>query len=109
MSESNEEWEEVDNEPKPEPKKTKAKAKPKAKAKKPAPEPEPEPVIVDVPSKKKREGVKMSEKQKADLTKHMTKIGKDMTVSERKSHRMKMMSRMRKGETVGKAHKALSS
>jgi hypothetical protein len=109
MSESNEEWEEVDNEPKPEPKKTKAKAKPKAKAKKPAPEPEPEPVIVDVPAKKKREGVKMSEKQKADLTKHMTKIGGDMTVSERKSHRMKMMSRMRKGETVGKAHKALSS
>ena len=76
------------------------------------PEPEPEPVapVAPVaPLKKKREGVKMSDKQKADLTKHMTKVGANMTVSERKSHRMKMMSRMRKGETVAKAHKALSS
>ena len=67
------------------------------------------PVAPVAPVKKKREGVKMTDKQKADLTKHMTKVGKDMTVSERKSHRMKMMSRMRKGETVAKAHKALSS
>ena len=73
------------------------------------PEPEPEPVAPVAPLKKKREGVKMSDKQKADLTKHMTKVGANMTVSERKSHRMKMMSRMRKGETVAKAHKALSS
>ena len=76
------------------------------------PEPEPEPVapVAPVaPLKKKREGVKMTDKQKADLTKHMTKVGANMTVSERKSHRMKMMSRMRKGETVQKAHKALSS
>ena len=79
------------------------------------PEPEPEPVAGALfqssspPVKKKREGVKMSDKQKADLTKHMTKVGANMTVSERKSHRMKMMSRMRKGETVSKAHKALSS
>ena len=35
----------------------------------------------------------------------MDKVGKDMTVSEKKSHRMKMMGRMRKGMTVGKAHK----
>ena len=76
------------------------------------PEPEPEPVapVAPVaPLKKKREGVKMTDKQKADLTKHMTKVGANMTISERKSHRMKMMSRMRKGETVAKAHKALSS
>tara|TARA_R110000787_G_scaffold117289_1_gene227971 strand:- start:816 stop:1073 length:258 start_codon:yes stop_codon:yes gene_type:complete len=73
------------------------------------PEPEPEPVAPVAPLKKKREGVKMSDKQKADLTKHMTKVGANMTISERKSHRMKMMSRMRKGETVAKAHKALSS
>ena len=76
------------------------------------PEPEPEPVAEVspvAPVKKKREGVKMTDKQKADLTKHMTKVGANMTVSERKSHRMKMMSRMRKGETVAKAHKALSS
>ena len=68
----------------------------------PAPTPEPAPV------KKKREGVKMSDKQKSDLNKHMEKVGKNMTVSERKSHRMKMMSRMRKGMTVGKAHKDIS-
>ena len=67
------------------------------------------PVAPVAPLKKKREGVKMTDKQKADLTKHMTKVGANMTVSERKSHRMKMMSRMRKGETVQKAHKALSS
>jgi hypothetical protein len=75
----------------------------------PEPEPEPTPVAPVAPLKKKREGVKMSDKQKADLTKHMTKVGANMTVSERKSHRMKMMSRMRKGETIAKAHKALSS
>jgi len=68
----------------------------------PAPTPEPAPV------KKKREGVKMTDKQKSDLNKHMEKVGKNMTVSERKSHRMKMMSRMRKGMTVGKAHKDIS-
>jgi len=68
----------------------------------PAPTPEPAPV------KKKREGVKMSDKQKSDLNKHMEKVGKNMTVSERKSHRMKMMSRMRKGMTVGKAHNDIS-
>ena len=76
------------------------------------PEPEPEPVADPTPVapvKQKREGVKMSDKQKADLTKHMTKVGANMTVSERKSHRMKMMSRMRKGETVAKAHKALTA
>jgi hypothetical protein len=73
------------------------------------PEVEPTPVAPVAPLKKKREGVKMTDKQKADLTKHMTKVGKDMSVSERKSHRMKMMSRMRKGETVSKAHKALSA
>ena len=75
----------------------------------PEPVAEVSPVAPVAPLKKKREGVKMSDKQKADLTKHMTKVGANMTVSERKSHRMKMMSRMRKGETVAKAHKALSS
>ena len=59
-------------------------------------------------AKKKREGVKMTDKQKADLSKHMEKVGKTMTVSEKKSHRMKMMSRMRKGQSVGKAHKDIS-
>lgn len=61
------------------------------------------------PAKKKREGVKMTDKQKTDLTKHMDKQKKaGMTGSEMKSHRMKMMGRMRKGESIGKAHKAIS-
>jgi len=55
--------------------------------------------------KKKREGKKMTDKQKSDLNKHMMKVGKDMSPSEKKSHRMKMMSRMRKGMSVQKAHK----
>jgi hypothetical protein len=48
---------------------------------------------------------KMSDAQKAQLKKHMDKVGKDMSASEKKSHRMKMMSRMRRGDSVGKAHK----
>ena len=44
-------------------------------------------------------------KQKADLKKHMDKL--DMTVSEKKSHRMKMMGKMRKGQSVKKAHSAI--
>jgi hypothetical protein len=35
----------------------------------------------------------------------MEKFGKNMTASEKKSHRMKMMSRMRKGMSVADAHK----
>jgi hypothetical protein len=68
-----------------------------------SPEPEPEPA----PVKTKRASVKMTDKQKADLTKHMAKMQKGgMSASEAKSHRMKMMSRMRnKGMSVGKAHK----
>jgi|TARA_R110000764_G_scaffold90120_2_gene172265 hypothetical protein len=74
------------------------------------PEPEPsvsEPVVAPLPIKKKREGVKMTEKQKADLTKQVNKVCKDMTVSEKKSYRMKMMSQMRKGNSIAKAHKAV--
>jgi len=53
--------------------------------------------------KKKREGKKLTDKQKADLNKHMAKSG--LTGSEAKSHRMKMMSRMRnKNMSVKKAH-----
>ena len=61
------------------------------------------------PAKKKREGVKMTDKQKADLKKHMAKMEKGgMSKSEMKSHRMKMMSRMRKGMSVNKAHKDIT-
>lgn len=63
-------------------------------------EPSPEPAPT------KRASVKMTDKQKADLTKHMAKLQKNgMSPSEMKSHRMKMMGRMRKGMSVGKAHK----
>jgi len=66
----------------------------------PSPEPAPAPV------KTKRESVKMTDKQKADLNKHMQKMQKNgMSASEAKSHRMKMMSRMRRGMSVNKAHK----
>ena len=68
-----------------------------------------QPVATPAPEKKKREGVKMSEKQKADLAKHMSKMEKGgMSKSEMKSHRMKMMGRMRKGMSVAKAHKDIS-
>jgi hypothetical protein len=69
-------------------------------------EPQPAPV-----EKKKREGKKMSDKQKADLTKHMDKMKKGgMTLTEQRSHRMRMMAQLRKDEkmTVNKAHKSLS-
>jgi hypothetical protein len=63
-----------------------------------------EPPVVQ--AKPKREGVKMTDKQKADLKKHMAKMEKQgMSKSEMKSHRMKMMGRMRKGMSVNKAHK----
>lgn len=65
-----------------------------------SPEPEPEPAPT------KRASVKMTDKQKTDLSKHMQKMQKGgMSASEAKSHRMKMMSRMRKGMSVNKAHK----
>lgn len=48
---------------------------------------------------------KLSDKQKSDLKKHMDKHKDDMSASEAKSHRMKMMSRMRKGMSIKKAHK----
>jgi len=72
----------------------------------PAPEPAPEPEPAPKP---KRVVVKMTDKQKLDLKKHMDKVGKSMTPSERKSHRMKMMSQMRKGKSVNQAHKEIKS
>lgn len=65
----------------------------------------PEPAPAPAP-KKKREGTKMTDKQKSDLKKHMEKSG--LTGSEAKSHRMKMMSRMRKGMSVKAAHKDIT-
>ncbi len=72
----------------------------------PAPAPAPATPPAEAPSKKKRVGVKMTDKQKGDLTKHMEKQKKaGMSGTELKSHRMKMMGRMRKGMTIQKAHK----
>lgn len=56
-------------------------------------------------SPSKKSSGKMSDSQKAQLKKHMDKVGKDMSASEKKSHRMKMMSRMRKGMSISAAHK----
>lgn len=73
-----------------------------------SPPPDAPPADSPPPSPKKampkKSSGKMSDKQKADLKKHMDKVGKDMTASEKKSHRMKMMSRMRRGSSVRKAH-----
>lgn len=61
------------------------------------------------PVKKTRKSTgKMTDEQKAQLNKHMAKHKKaGMSASEMKSHRMKMMVRMRKGMTVAKAHNDL--
>jgi len=56
--------------------------------------------------KPRTNGKKMTDTQKKQLTKHMEKMKKEgMSGSEMKSHRMKMMGRMRKGMSVNKAHK----
>ena len=76
----------------------------------PVPEPEPEVEVVAPVAKPKRVGTKLTDKQKADLKKHMVKMEKGgMTKSEMKSHRMKMMGKMRKGMTINKAHKAITA
>ena len=72
---------------------------------------EPQPAPAQTVEKKKREGKKLSDKQKADLTKHMDKMKKGgMTLTEQRSHRMRMMAQLRKDQkmTVNKAHKSLS-
>ena len=57
------------------------------------------------PMKKPASG-KMTDKQKQQLKTHMEKHKdlQDLTPSQLKSHRMKMMVRMRKGMSVAKAH-----
>lgn len=49
----------------------------------------------------------MTDKQKADLKKHMAqhKDLKDLSASQRKSHRAKMASRLRKGMSMAQAHR----
>ena len=62
-----------------------------------------------MPSKPK--SGKMTDKQKSDLNKHMEKHKdlKDLSPSQLKSHRMKMMTRMRKGMSIQQAHKDIMS
>ena len=60
--------------------------------------------------KPRTNGNKMTDKQKADLTKHMVKQKKaGMTLTEQRSHRMKMMGKMRKGSSLKNAHKEITS
>lgn len=48
----------------------------------------------------------LTDKQKADLKKHVDKVGG--TPAEKKSHRMKMISRMSRGMSLAKAHKDIA-
>ena len=76
----------------------------------PTPEPEPEPVQeAPAPEKKKREVKKLTDKQKLDLKKHMDKVKEGMSATERKSHRMKMMAKMRQGKSIKVAHKEITA
>ena len=69
--------------------------------------PEPAPAPAPAEKKMRKSTGKMTDKQKADLKRHMEKHKdlQDMTPSQLKSHRMKMMVRMRKGMSIQKAHK----
>ena len=60
--------------------------------------------------KPRTNGKKMTDAQKDQLKKHMEKMKKGgMSLTEQRSHRMKMMGRMRKGESLNKAHKSVMS
>ena len=61
------------------------------------------------PPAKSKGSTKLTDKQKADLKRHMEKHKdlQDLTPSQLKSHRMKMMAQMRKGHSLAKAHKAI--
>ena len=74
-----------------------------AKAAAPAPAPAPEPVKAD-------KSTKMTDDQKTSLREHMLAQHADgkMSVSEGKSMRMKLMSRMRKGMTLEEAQKDIA-
>ena len=82
---------------------TKKGRKKAAAAKAAAPAPAPEPVKID-------KSTKMTDDQKTSLREHMLAQHADgkMTVSEGKSMRMKLMSRMRKGMTLEEAQKDIA-
>ena len=61
------------------------------------------PVAEKKMEKPKKSSGKMTDSQKAELSKHMEKSG--LKGSEAKSHRMKMMSRLRRGMSIKDAHR----
>jgi hypothetical protein len=68
------------------------------------------PAPPSVMKKPRTNGKKMTDAQKDQLKKHMEKQKKaGMSLTEQRSHRMKMMGRMRKGESLNKAHKSVMS
>ena len=74
------------------------------KMKQPEPEPAPAPAPAE-PKKRKAQG-KLTDKQREELKKHMEgHKKKGMSATEMKSHRMKMMVRLRKGMSVKEAHR----
>ena len=79
------------------------KGRKKAAAKAAAPAPAPEPVKID-------KSTKMTDAQKTSLREHMLSQHADgkMSVSEGKSMRMKLMSRVRKGMTLEEAVKDIA-
>jgi len=87
--------------------KTKKARKKAAKKVKVAPQPEPEPEPEPVAPVKTSRGTKMTDDQKTSLSDHM-KAQKDMSASEVRSMRMKLMSRMRKGMTLAEAKKDIA-
>lgn len=71
---------------------------------------EPAPAPTQSTKSTKRQSAKLTDSQKAGLKKHMDKMKKDgMTLTEQRSHRMKLMARMRKDPkmTAKKAHNAV--
>jgi len=94
------------NDSKPVKKKRGRPKKVKAPEPEPAPAPAPDPAPAPAQEKVKKSAGKLTDKQREDLKKHMEKMAKGgMSSTEMKSHRMKLMSRMRKGMTVDAAHK----
>ena len=72
--------------------------------------PTPAPATTQSTKSTRRPSAKLTDKQKTELNKHMDKMKKDgMTLTKQRSHRMKLMSRMRKDPkmTAKKAHTAL--
>ena len=88
-------------------KKGRKKAAAQKVAPQPQPEPEPEPAPL-APFKKGERGAKMSDEDKTALKEHMAGASADMTPTEVRSMRMKLMSRMRRGMTLAEAKKDIA-